>query len=128
MSKKKDEKISTYRQWKLDDLNDDDDAEISEIYSLPKRSNAFEKFIAQRPTSMPPPILIPIQSSPMEDIIDLTNDHGEEISTKTKVFPNSLVQQSRLLSSVPIQSQRSRSSRATRSNRKPRERRPRQRK
>ena len=40
------------------------------------KSNAFERFIAQRPTSMPPPVLIPVEPnkpSPIQNIINLTD-------------------------------------------------------
>lgn len=83
--KKTEGKASAYRQWKIDDLTDDDEEEPSKNHSTQIKSNAFERFIAQRPTSMPPPVLIPAEPnkpSPITDIINLTHENK---TTRTRV-------------------------------------------
>lgn len=106
MSKKIEETTSVCRKWKIDDLTDDE--EVNENHSEKIKPKAFEKFMAQRPISMPPPTLIPTQevksSSKIQDIINLNNDESEEI--KTKIFQKSFTQPSRLSPPVPILSQK----------------------
>jgi len=118
-----------YRQWKVDDLTDDDDdnnENINENHSQRTKTKAFEKFIARRPISMPPPTLIPtqkIKSSPIKETINLKDDddddddsdetinkkHSEQI--KTKMFEKVLTHHSISTPPAPILSQKIDSSR-----------------
>ncbi len=118
-----------YRQWKVDDLTDDDDDDNNENnnenQSQRTKTKAFEKFIARRPISMPPPLLIPtqkIKSSPIQEKINLTDDdddddsdeminkkHSEQI--KTKMFEKVLTHHSISTPPAPILSQKIDSSR-----------------
>jgi hypothetical protein len=113
-----------YRQWKVNDLTDDEDDDNTKVkknHSEQTKLKAFEKFIAQRPISMPPPVISSTQnfkSSPIQDIINLTDADDEEIINKTpsepiksKFFQRSFTQQPRSSPPVPILSQKMNSSR-----------------
>lgn len=117
--KKTEQTTPVYRQWKVDDLtdDDDDDKKMKKNHLEQRKSTAFEKFIAQRPISMPPPPVVissqHVKSSPIQDIINLTDDEDEETinkirpeQTKTKFFRRSLTQQPRSSPPVPILSQK----------------------
>jgi len=118
--KKKEETTSAYRQWKVDDLtdDDDDDEKVNENHSKQTKTKAFEKFIARRPISMPPPTFIPsqtIKSSPIKEIVNLTDDESSHKNRseqiKTKVFDKCLSQHPVSTPPVPILSQKINSSR-----------------
>lgn len=53
MANKKEETNANYRQWKVDDLTDDENVKENQTES--KRTGAFEKFIAQHKIAMTPP-------------------------------------------------------------------------
>jgi hypothetical protein len=78
---KKEETKPVYRQWKVDDLTDDEDYDEQANGGRTQQSKAkvFEKYIAQRPKCMPPPI-IPSQkvNSPRtQTVVDLTDDDDD---------------------------------------------------
>jgi len=102
--KKTEETTSVYRQWKVDDLTDDDD---NENHSELIKSKGFKKFIARRSITMPPPSQ-QIKSPPIQEIINLKDDDDELINKnnseqiKTKVIHKSFTQPQTFTPPVPI--------------------------
>ncbi|CAF3484690.1 unnamed protein product [Rotaria sordida] len=78
--KKIEETKSTYRQWKVDDVTDDEI--LNENQSKQIKNQAFEKFIAKRPLPMVPPSIQSekVDSSEIETTTNLTDDHNENIN------------------------------------------------
>ncbi|CAF4010010.1 unnamed protein product, partial [Rotaria sp. Silwood2] len=107
----------TYRQFKVDDLTDDEDVNENQPKQIKKV--AFEKFIAKRQSSMTSPSisLEKVNSSQIGQITKLTDDHNEKMNKnhvkqiKSKPFQKFLTQHPMSTSSIPTLSQKINSSR-----------------
>ncbi|CAF5111393.1 unnamed protein product, partial [Rotaria sp. Silwood1] len=81
--KKIEETKSAYRQYKIDDLTDDEN--VNENKPKQIKSKAFEKFFAKRQSSMAPPPPPPpissenVNSSHIEQTTNLTDDNNEKM-------------------------------------------------
>ncbi|UJR30615.1 hypothetical protein I4U23_018140 [Adineta vaga] len=92
---------STYRQWKVLDLTDDEDESIGKDRPKPKMTKIFEKFKAQRSITMPPP---PSTQIPVQEVIDVSDDENEnkKQQAKHKFSKKSSTQKPRSAHPVPI--------------------------
>ncbi|CAF0915962.1 unnamed protein product [Rotaria sp. Silwood1] len=117
--KKIEETKSAYRQYKINDLTDDENVNQNKPKQI--KSKAFEKFFAKRQSSMappPPPISSEnVNSSHIEQTTNLTDDNNEKMNQnhvkqiKSKPCRIFFTQRPRSSSSMPTLSQQVNSSR-----------------